>query len=133
MGQVIWGRGSAEEEEEKEKIPHVCESIGYRPLRGRCPKGRNSINENPIGIIDGASETQGCTQTQELSFLLKEALTISGNLDNLYLLYHVNDSVFKSNFVGYERISVIGNLGRNPMKGELVHSPMDGFPLPLSP
>ena len=27
-----------EEEEKKEKIPHVCESIGHRPLRGRCPK-----------------------------------------------------------------------------------------------
>ena len=25
-------------EEEKEKIPHMCESIGHRPLRGRCPK-----------------------------------------------------------------------------------------------
>ena len=29
-----------EEEEEKmeEKIPHMCESIGHRPLWGRCPK-----------------------------------------------------------------------------------------------
>ena len=27
-----------EEEEEEEKIP-LCESIGHRPLRGRCPKG----------------------------------------------------------------------------------------------
>ena len=26
-----------EEKEEKEKIPHMCESIGHRPLRGRCP------------------------------------------------------------------------------------------------
>ena len=32
--------GGAEEKEEKEKeekIPHVCESIGHRPLWGRCP------------------------------------------------------------------------------------------------
>ena len=25
-------------EKEKEKIPHVCESKGPRPLRGHCPK-----------------------------------------------------------------------------------------------
>ena len=35
------GRMEEEEEEEKEeeKIPHMCESIDHRPLRGRCPKG----------------------------------------------------------------------------------------------
>ena len=40
----IWarrlGEGDAEEEEKKEeeeKIPHMCESIGHRPLQGRCP------------------------------------------------------------------------------------------------
>ena len=27
-----------EEKKEEEKISHMCESIGYRPLRGRCPK-----------------------------------------------------------------------------------------------
>ena len=27
------------EKEEEEKISHMCESIGHRPLRGRCPKG----------------------------------------------------------------------------------------------
>ena len=41
LGEV--GRGTKKEEEEKEekeeeKIPHLCESIGHRPLRGRCPK-----------------------------------------------------------------------------------------------
>ena len=25
-------------EEKEEKIPHMCVSIGHRPLRGRCPK-----------------------------------------------------------------------------------------------
>ena len=25
------------EEKEEEKIPHMCESIGHRPLRRRCP------------------------------------------------------------------------------------------------
>ena len=28
-------------EKEEEKIPHMCESIGHRPLRGRCPKRKN--------------------------------------------------------------------------------------------
>ena len=42
LGTRIWasklggGRtGQEEEEEAKEKIPHMCESIGHRPLRGR--------------------------------------------------------------------------------------------------
>ena len=40
MGLEAGGRGGAEEEEEEkeEKIPHMCESIGHRPLWGRCPK-----------------------------------------------------------------------------------------------
>ena len=42
LGTRIWasklGGGRTEKEEEKEKIPHMCESIGHRPLRGRCPK-----------------------------------------------------------------------------------------------
>ena len=48
MGLEAWGRAGAEEEKEEEeeeekekeeeKIPHMCESIGHRPLRGRCPK-----------------------------------------------------------------------------------------------
>ena len=35
------GEGGTEkkkEEEKEEKIPHMCESIGHRPLWGRCPK-----------------------------------------------------------------------------------------------
>ena len=27
-----------EEKKKKEKIPHMCESIGHQPLWGRCPK-----------------------------------------------------------------------------------------------
>ena len=40
MGRKVGGRVGAEEEkrkEKKEKIPHMCESIGHQPLRGRCP------------------------------------------------------------------------------------------------
>ena len=37
MGLEVGGGGTEEEEEEeKEKIP-LCESIGHRPLWGRCP------------------------------------------------------------------------------------------------
>ena len=45
MGLEVGGRGGTEEEKEEkeekkeEKIPHMCESIGHRPLRGRCPEG----------------------------------------------------------------------------------------------
>ena len=35
-----------EEEEEKEKIPHMCESIGHRPLRDRCPNG-DQLSDRP--------------------------------------------------------------------------------------
>ena len=46
MGLEVGGIGGAaeeeeeeeEEEEKEEKIPHMGESIGHRPLRGRCPK-----------------------------------------------------------------------------------------------
>ena len=47
----IWARGGTEKKkkkekkekkEEKEKVSHMCESIGHRPLRGRCPKTRVS-------------------------------------------------------------------------------------------
>ena len=45
MGLEVGGEGEEKEEkEEEEKIP-LCESIGHRPLRGRCPKrmrGENS-------------------------------------------------------------------------------------------
>ena len=35
----LGGKGVAEKKMEKkeEKIPHMRESIGHRPLRGRCP------------------------------------------------------------------------------------------------
>ena len=44
------GGGTEEEEKEKkeEKIPQMCESIGHRSLRGRCPKR--------VKVTDGWSE-----------------------------------------------------------------------------
>ena len=39
------GETYEKEKEEKEKIPHTCESIGNRTLRGRCPKGKRKKDE----------------------------------------------------------------------------------------
>ena len=52
MGLVAGGRGGAEEkkeEEKKEKIPHMCESIGHRPLRGRCPAPPSTSTTTYLG------------------------------------------------------------------------------------
>ena len=38
-----------EEEEKKEKIPHMCESIGHRPLRGRCPASPSTSTATYLG------------------------------------------------------------------------------------
>ena len=38
------GGGTEKKEEKEEKIPHMCESIGHRPLRGRCPKREEEDN-----------------------------------------------------------------------------------------
>ena len=40
MGLEAGGRGGTKKEKkrEEEKIPHMCESIDHRPLRGHCPK-----------------------------------------------------------------------------------------------
>ena len=41
-----------EEEEEEEKIPHMFESIGHRPLRGRCAKKRKkNIEEKGLDHV----------------------------------------------------------------------------------
>ena len=47
-GPGCWGRGVAEEEEKEkeEKIPHMCESIGHQPLRGRCPATSLNYSSN---------------------------------------------------------------------------------------
>ena len=36
-----------EKKEEKEKVSHMCESIGHRPLRGRCPKAGAVMQKMP--------------------------------------------------------------------------------------
>ena len=41
-----------DEEEEKEKIPHMCENIGHRPFRGRCPAP--SLNH---GLLEQGTDT----------------------------------------------------------------------------
>ena len=43
------GVGTEEEKEEKEKIHHMCESIGHRPLQGRCPASPSISNTTYVG------------------------------------------------------------------------------------
>ena len=50
-----WERGTKKEEE---KIPHMCESTGHRPLRGRCPKTTTKTKTTTttttvIKVLDG--------------------------------------------------------------------------------
>ena len=42
------GRTEKKEEEEEEKFA-LCESIGHRPLRGRCPKGDRPTDQRTVG------------------------------------------------------------------------------------
>ena len=42
------GTEKKKKEKEEEKIPHMCESIGHRPLRGRCPKRKKKDKSGKI-------------------------------------------------------------------------------------
>ena len=51
-----WGDGGTKEKKEKEeKFPHMCESIGHRPLWGRCQKKQGWIYGNTV--MDIRSDT----------------------------------------------------------------------------
>ena len=62
MGLEAGGRGGTKEEkeeeekEEEEKIPHMCESIGHRPLRGHCPAPSLNFNHNLLGQGTGTAD-----------------------------------------------------------------------------
>ena len=43
-----------EEEEKKEKVSHMCEGKGHRPLRGRCPK---RIKQNATSLLHPSAWT----------------------------------------------------------------------------
>ena len=62
----IWawrlGGGGGKKEEDEEKIPHMCESIGHRPLRGRCPK---SVKKLIIPPLFSPSTTSGSNSSLE--------------------------------------------------------------------
>ena len=55
------GEGMEEKKEEKEKIPHMCESIGHRPLRGRCPKGDRPTDRWTDEHMEGRTDQAGCS------------------------------------------------------------------------
>ena len=56
MGLEAWGRGGAEEEEKEEEIPHMCESIGHRPLRRRCPAPPSTSTPNLLKQGTGTAD-----------------------------------------------------------------------------
>ena len=47
---------SYQEEKEEEKIPHMCESIGHRPLRGRCPAPSLTLNHKLLQQGTGTAD-----------------------------------------------------------------------------
>ena len=53
MGLKPWERAGMKKKKKKEKIPHMCESIGHRPLWGRCPKGDEALRMGRGGLTDG--------------------------------------------------------------------------------
>ena len=55
---LMLGEGEgAEEKKKEEKIPYMCDSIGHRPLRGRCPKG----DQPTVGYRPTSLSTDGPT------------------------------------------------------------------------
>ena len=57
MGLEVGGGGTEKEKkkEEKEKIP-LCESIGHRPLWGRCPAPSLNLNHKLLGQGTGTAD-----------------------------------------------------------------------------
>ena len=47
------GEGEGEEGEEGGEISPMCESIGHRPFRGRCPKGKGRKGGRKEGREEG--------------------------------------------------------------------------------
>ena len=66
MGLEAGGRAGTEkkekeEKEEEEKIPHMCESLGHRPLWGRCPEGKGEKKTNLLKL--STSHLERSTET----------------------------------------------------------------------
>ena len=76
MGLEVGG-GGTEEEEEKEKIP-LCESIGHRSLRGRCPIKRNSLTGHYIHFFIGKILLKACLLERRLTVPLFKGEEIQG-------------------------------------------------------
>ena len=51
-----FGHPPSFQEEEEEKIPHMCESIGHRPLRGRCPAPSLTLNHKLLQQGTGTAD-----------------------------------------------------------------------------
>ena len=55
----IWASGLAFQgggTKKKEKIPHICESIGHGPLQGRCPAPSHNFKHNQLRQGTGTAD-----------------------------------------------------------------------------
>ena len=62
-----------EKEEWEEKIPHICESIGPRPLRGHCPAPPSTLTTTYLGrarFCDYSSSSFGQRSQRGLILML---------------------------------------------------------------
>ena len=48
LGEGGTAKKKSRKEKKKDKIPHMCESIGHRPLLGRRPKGLETIEISQV-------------------------------------------------------------------------------------
>ena len=53
MGLESWGGGTKKKEKKEKEKFLLCESIGHRPLRGRCPKRKKKPDEESEQVTEG--------------------------------------------------------------------------------
>ena len=75
---MIGGEGG--EGEGEGKISPMCESIGHRPLRGRCPKTCITVIFQPIWLKLGMESLNGWTQHMYVIYMHLSMLTGQTNL-----------------------------------------------------
>ena len=68
------GTEEEEEEEEVEKIPHMGESIGHRPLRGPCPTRRGFLKVK-LNLTNLRSEAQFICRLIKLKVSIKKNIS----------------------------------------------------------
>ena len=107
MGLEVGGGGTEkeEEEEEKEKIP-LCESIGHRPLWGRCPAP--TLNYNHDLPKQGTGTADHLTLLRLLSFSFFRSGTGCTNRGKIETLLKIANPFYTLKQV-YRRFLVLWN------------------------